>query len=186
MGTSSGGESTTPISTTQEVDFYGSAVFVTTTDLHFDVKGLPSGTYYFQVTTIGVDNNGLLCIASSSDEAYAALGTLSSPLSVISISPTSGPAAGGTTVHIAGSGFTTHGGLSGGDAAVYFEFPGTTDPCAQVNVSDFNDGGIDGTIYTAYHPGDSNNCASVGGPVDLHVYLNDGTEAILYNAFTFS
>ena len=87
---------------------------------------------------------------------------------------------------IRGYGFDSHGGLSGGYAAIYFVVPSTGSICAYVDIHSYSNSQIVGVTGSSYAPGDPNNCASQQEPVTLQVYLADGYLDELRNAFTFN
>jgi hypothetical protein len=132
----------------------------------FDYTNLPAlGWTNLQFTVLATDTNTVLEIGSRDDTSYLGLDDVSvtaSPPALVSVTPSSGPAAGGTTVTIAGSGFQSQAKAAFGSlAAASLTFNSVTNL----------------TVVTP--------ASSTVGPVNVVVTNADGQTAVLTNGFLF-
>jgi hypothetical protein len=130
-----------------------------------DYTNIPAiGWTNLQFTVLATNANTVLDIGSRDDNSYLGLDDISvtaAPPTLSSVSPASGPAAGGTTVAISGSGFQTHATVAFGSLAAASVVFNATSNLAAVTP-----------------PG-------AVGPVNVAITNADGQLAVLTNGFIF-
>jgi hypothetical protein len=135
-------------------------------DTLFDYTNLPAiGWTNLQFTVLATDTNTVLEIGSRDDASYLGLDDVSvtaAPPALVGVTPSAGPAIGGTTVTISGIGFQSHATVAFGSlAAASLTFNSATNL----------------TVVTP--------ASSTVGPVNVVITNADGQTAVLTNGFLF-